>query len=156
MERAFDRHFQKVKTWCSHFENTTQIVEISDVVDAIHKGSRSSNKSRVYRKKDELFCLAFECTAPHPEFLKSQVLLPGIQATHVVSYIRTGLTNLRWRLSRTRSSSRHALKHTPGELLTIYTQLLTAKLASSWLKSTNQTTLQTSSKPHTKTTKRNP
>ena len=26
---------------------------------------------RVYRKKHELFCLAFECTAPHPELLES-------------------------------------------------------------------------------------
>ena len=26
---------------------------------------------RVYRKKHELLCLAFECTAPHPELLES-------------------------------------------------------------------------------------
>ena len=84
-----DRHFQKVKAWCAHFENVRQIVSISEVIAAIHKGKTASNKSRTHRKKPELFCFAFECTAPQPDTPKFQIHLPGIQATHGVSYIRT-------------------------------------------------------------------
>ena len=65
----------------------TNVLGISDVVDAIHKEKSALNKSR--EKINYFSVLLLNVQPPHPESSKFQILLTGIQATHGVSYIRT-------------------------------------------------------------------
>ena len=82
-----DRHFQKVKIWCSHFAHRDYLVSDAEVILAIHRGARASNLSRMFRKKHAIFCKAVSLMAPHPSFYKRQLSLPGIKSTHGVTYI---------------------------------------------------------------------
>ena len=78
-----DRHFQKVKLWSQHFEHREILATAADVKNAIERGARASNKSRVILGKEVIRCFVLIVQIEEPSRLKS---------THGVTWHRTNTT----------------------------------------------------------------
>jgi hypothetical protein len=83
-----DRHFQKVKIWCSHFEHRSQLATPDDVRNAILQGSRNSNLCRVHLGKEPIQCYVFHHVLTFPTRRKHQLNLRGLRSTNAITWQR--------------------------------------------------------------------
>lgn len=83
-----DRHFQKVKLWCSHFEHHNELASPENVSDAILNGSRNSNISRTLRNKYPIQCIVFHCQITEPTRRKHVLDFPEMRSSNAITWER--------------------------------------------------------------------
>ena len=82
-----DRHFQKVAMWCKEYARHSVLGKDTDVVKAIEKGRDMANRKRKRGEKN-IDVWPVLSTLVEPSRKRLKLTLPGITATHGVSFVR--------------------------------------------------------------------